>query len=91
MLQAFEILLLFVKNTTKYICIIVHLYKLYVYIYFIYILKTHRLSGDQMESSIVIKINFVDEFHFLCFEESIKFLCPIFCNVSFGKKELKFL
>lgn len=47
-----------------------------------------------MESSIVIKINFVDEFHFLCFEESIKFLCPIFCNIPFGvqiKKRIEIL
>lgn len=87
-LQAFEILLLFVKNTTKYICMSVwQIYISFTRIYFIYILKTHRPSGDQMESSIVIKINFVDEFHFLCFEESIKVLCPSFVIFHFSKKE----
>lgn len=40
-----------------------------------------------MESSIVIKINFVDEFRFLCFEESIKVLCPFFVIFHFSKKE----
>lgn len=45
---------------------------MYIYIlYIIYLifLRTHRLSGDQMGSTIVIKINFVDEFYFhsLCF------------------------